>query len=156
MARSKTDRHNKILELIAQHEIETQGELLSLLVEAGFLVTQATVSRDIRELKAVKANISIGEGRHKYAVIPQRDATGITDKSIRILTDGIVSMKCAQNIVVIKTLEGFAMGVAACVDALEEPDVIGTIAGDDTIFCIVQNNKRGGLLIKKLHSIIKG
>jgi len=153
---SKQERHNKIIELIRDSEIETQEELCELLNKSGYNITQATISRDIRELKLIKANGAIDAGRQKYAVMLTQEETGVTEKSMRILRDGIISMKCVQNILVIKTLGGLAMGVAASVDALDEPDIIGTIAGDDTIFCIVQNNKRGVMLIKKFDAIING
>jgi len=153
---SKEDRQNKIVELIAENEIETQDELNVFLTKAGFFVTQATVSRDIRELRLIKK--SVGGNKLIYSVFtPQDDALLKAEKFnkfMRILRDGIVSMQCVQNILVIKTLEGLAMGVAESVDALEEPDIIGTIAGDNTIFCVVKSNKRGNLLIKKIGSIV--
>ena len=153
---SKQERQNKILELISANEIETQEELCEMLIEAGFNVTQATISRDIRELKLIKTSRAIEYGRLKYAVFGNTEnEILISGKLRRILKDGVVSIKCVQNIVVIKTLEGLAMGVAASVDALKEPDIIGTIAGDDTIFCVVSSNKRGNVLIKKLQSIIQ-
>ena len=153
---TKQERHSKIREIITNYEVETQDELNEFLKQAGFEVTQATISRDIRELKLVKVNIAADYGKQKYAVLPDPKNVSISDKSKRILRDGIISMECSQNILVIKTLEGLAMGVAASVDALREPDIIGSIAGDNTIFCVVRSNKHGNLLIKKLNLIIQG
>jgi len=156
---SKQDRQDKIIEIITENEIETQDELNEMLIDSGYSVTQATISRDIRELKLIKSSGAKDKSKLVYAVISQGESSFNEfgyGKSMRFLRDGIISMQCVQNILVIKTLSGLAMGVAASVDALEEPDIIGTIAGDDTIFCVVRSNKRGVLLMKKINSIIKG
>ena len=126
----KKDRHQKIKELVEQYEIETQEELADKLKEAGYVVTQATVSRDIRELKLSK--IPMGAGRQKYAVLSNNDHY-LGDKYIRVLRDGFVSMDMAQNILVIKTVSGMAMAVAAALDAMKLKEIVGSIAGDDTI-----------------------
>ena len=126
----KKSRHAKIKELIEQYEIETQEELADKLNHSGFKVTQATVSRDIRELKLSK--IPMGDGRQKYTVLMHPD-TFLSDKYIRVLKDGLVSMDMAQNILVIKTVSGMAMAVAAAVDAMKFKEIVGSIAGDDTI-----------------------
>jgi len=158
MSGSKQDRQDKIIELITGNEIETQDELNEMLIDSGYSVTQATISRDIRELKLIKSSGAKDKSKLVYAVFSKNDSP-VNEygygKSRRFLQDGIVSMQCAANILVIKTLSGLAMGVAASVDALEEPDIVGTIAGDDTIFCVVRSNKRGVLLMKKINSIIK-
>ena len=112
----KKKRHEKIYELIDRHAIETQEELADRLREAGFQVTQATVSRDIRELKLSK--ISVGMGRQKYVAFTQ-DEVHLGDKYIRVLKEGYVSMALAQNLLVMKTVPGMAMAVAAAVDALK-------------------------------------
>jgi len=155
---SKQERQTKIVELIAEYEVETQDELNELLTASGYSVTQATVSRDIRELKLIKTGSADGS-RLVYTVLSPRDGTdqeeGKSERLGFILRNGIVSMQCAQNILVIKTLSGLAMGVAASVDALMDPDIVGTIAGDDTIFCVVSSNKRGVMLLKKINSMIK-
>jgi len=155
MSMSKQDRQNLILDFVAGNEIETQDELSELLVRSGVCVTQATISRDIRELKLIKTTCAKDATRMKYAVFSPVESNSIADKSRRILKDGVISVTCASNIVVIKTLEGLAMGVAASVDALEDPELVGTIAGDNTIFCVTRSNKRGLLFIKKLNSILK-
>ena len=109
----KKIRHRKIVELVEKHDIETQEELAGLLKKEGFGVTQATVSRDIRELKLSK--ISMGNGRQKYVVLKQ-DESHMEDKYIRVLRDGFSSMDMAQNILVIKTVSGMAMAVAMALE----------------------------------------
>lgn len=132
----KLERHSKIVELIGKYEIETQEELAEKLTQAGFNVTQATVSRDIRELKLTKVP---GEnGRQRYMVLESSRGTSAS-KYIRILKDGFVSMDMAQNILVIKTVSGMAMAVAAALDAIKFHEVVGCIAGDDTIMCAVRS-----------------
>ena len=132
----KLERHSKIVELIGKYEIETQEELAEKLTQAGFNVTQATVSRDIRELKLTKVP---GEnGRQRYMVLESPRGTSAS-KYIRILKDGFVSMDMAQNILVIKTVSGMAMAVAAALDAIKFHEVVGCIAGDDTIMCAVRS-----------------
>ena len=131
----KLERHSKIVELIGKYEIETQEELAEKLTQAGFNVTQATVSRDIRELKLTKVP---GEnGRQRYMVLESPRGTSAS-KYIRILKDGFVSMDMAQNILVIKTVSGMAMAVAAALDAIKFHEVVGCIAGDDTIFVLLR------------------
>ena len=131
----KVNRHAKIVELINKYQIETQDELAEYLNEAGFKVTQATVSRDIRDLKLTK--VPAENGRQKYAVL-QSAQNGMTEKYVRILRDGFSSMDMAQNILVLKTVSGMAMAVAAALDAMHREDVVGTIAGDDTIFVLLR------------------
>ncbi len=132
----KESRHEKIRELIGQYEIETQEELAERLKAEGYRVTQATVSRDIRELKLSKIP---GEGgRQKYVVYEHGDSQ-LGDKYIRVLKDGYTSMNVAQNILVMKTVSGMAMAVAAAIDNLEVPGVVGSIAGDDTVMCAIHS-----------------
>mgnify|MGYP001040341675 FL=1 len=132
----KKKRHEKIIELIGQYEIETQEELADRLRDAGYQVTQATVSRDIRELKLSK--ISSGSGRQKYIAFT-RDETHLGDKYIRVLREGYVSMELAQNLLVMKTVSGMAMAVAAAVDALKLDEIVGCIAGDNTIMMAMRS-----------------
>lgn len=132
----KAKRQGKILELIGKHEIETQEELTDFLEKEGFQVTQATVSRDIRELGLTKA--SSGGGRHKYTVRAQAGENQ-SEKYTRVFRDGFVSMDMAQNILVIKTVPGMAMAAAAALDAMDIAEVVGCIAGDDTIMCAVRS-----------------
>ena len=126
----KKRRHAKIIELIETYNIETQEELAGKLLEAGFEVTQATVSRDIRELRLSK--VPDGKGRQRYAFLGREEAF-MGDRYIRVLREGFLSMEVAQNLVVIKTGVGMAMAVAAAIDAMKFPEVLGCIAGDDTI-----------------------
>lgn len=131
----KKIRHARILEVIQKHDVETQEELAEYLREAGFTVTQATVSRDIKELKLSK--VPLRNGRQKYIVLKQEDSH-LGDKYIRVLRDGFSSMDMAQNILVVKTVSGMAMAVAAALDAMRFPEIVGCIAGDDTIFVAVR------------------
>lgn len=132
----KAKRQRKIIELISDHDIETQEELAKMLVDSGFCVTQATVSRDIRELNLLKT--SAGTGGQKY-VIPTTTTITPDSKYMRVLNDGILSMQCAENMLVIKTVSGMAMAVGAAVDAMNIDKILGCIAGDDTIMCVIKN-----------------
>lgn len=132
----KVNRHAKIIELINRYQIETQEELASRLNEEGFKVTQATVSRDIRDLKLTK--IPAEGGKQRYA-LHQNNGSGMSDKYIRVLRDGYVSMDMAQNILVIKTVSGMAMAVCAALDAMHWNEIVGSIAGDDTIMCAIRS-----------------
>lgn len=147
----KKVRQGKIVEIVQEHEVETQEELAGRLREAGFAVTQATVSRDIRELKLSK--ISTGEGRQKYIVLEQGDEH-IGGKYIRVLREGFLSMDMAQNILVIKTAAGMAMAVAAALDALQFAEVVGCIAGDDTIFVAVRTVEETQALMEKIGAVV--
>ena len=143
--------HAKIIETIQKHDVETQEELANYLRDAGLTVTQATVSRDIRELQLSK--IPTGNGRLKYIVLKQDDSH-MGDKYIRVLSDGMLSMDMAQNILVCKTVSGMAMAVAAALDALKFPEIVGCIAGDDTIFVAVRTTGETQVLIDKIHKIL--
>lgn len=147
----KKTRHGKIIELIQKYDVETQEELAARLREAGFAVTQATVSRDIRELKLSK--VPAAGGRQKYVVLKQDDGH-MGDKYIRVLRDGFVSMDMAQNILVMKTVSGMAMAVAAALDALKFTEIVGCIAGDDTIFLAVRTVEETQALMEKLHNML--
>ena len=146
----KVKRQSKILELIRENDIETQEMLADLLNKAGFNVTQATLSRDIRELKLTKATMQ--SGKQKY-VATAKESSFVTERLNRVFRDGIVSIDYAQNIVVIKTLIGMAMAVAAALDSMENSEIMGTIAGDDTIFCVVKNESRAVKLTENLKAI---
>lgn len=148
----KKTRHRKIVEIIDKYDVETQEELANYLKEAGFDVTQATVSRDIRELKLTK--VSIGNGRQRYVVFRQNDAH-MEDKFTRVLRDGFVSMDMAQNILVVKTVAGMAMAVAAAIDALKFKEVVGCIAGDDTIMVAVRTIEDTKALMDKIHKMME-
>ena len=147
----KTERHKKIKELIKDNNIETQEELAEALKGAGFDVTQATVSRDIKELNLFKA--SAGGNSRKYVVPDTQDSVS-NEKYVHVLREGFVSMECACNLLVIKTVPGMAMAVCAAVDALELSEVIGTIAGDDTIMAATAGAEQAGRLLKKLSGFV--
>ena len=147
----KKNRHRKIVEIIDKYDVETQEELAAYLKEAGFSVTQATVSRDIRELQLSK--VPAGNGKQKYIVISQDDGK-LGDKYIRVLRDGFSSMEMAQNILVIKTVSGMAMAVAAALDALKFSEIVGCIAGDDTIMVAVRTVDETKTLMDKIHNMI--
>ena len=148
----KLERHSKIVELIGKYEIETQEELADYLNQAGFAVTQATVSRDIRELKLTK--VQSESGKQRYMVLQNQGS--FSDKYIRILRDGYLSMDMAQNILVIKTVSGMAMAVAAALDALHFSELVGCIAGDDTIMCAIRTVDDTILMMDKLKKLITG
>lgn len=148
----KKSRHEKIRELIEQYEIETQEELAERLKKEGYHVTQATVSRDIRELKLSKIP---GEGgRQKYVVYENGDSQ-LGDKYIRVLKDGYASMDVAQNILVMKTVSGMAMAVAAAVDAMKMPEIVGCIAGDDTIMIAIRTADDTILVMDKIKKMLR-
>lgn len=147
----KVERHSKIVELIGKYEIETQEELAEYLNRAGFNVTQATVSRDIRELKLTKA--ATEGGKQKYMVLQSQ--TNFSDKYIRILQDGYLSMDMAQNILVLKTVAGMAMAVAAALDAMHFHEIVGCIAGDDTVMCAIRTAEDTATVMEELEKIVK-
>ncbi len=132
----KKNRHGRIIELIEEHDIETQEELAEWLRQDGYDVTQATVSRDIRALHLSK--VPAGNGKQKYAALQQPGA-GMGDKYARVLREGMTSMDTAQSVLVIKTVPGMAMAVAAALDAMHMKEIVGTIAGDDTIMMAIRS-----------------
>ncbi len=148
----KTSRQSKIIEIIQKYDVETQEELSEYLVKEGYKVTQATVSRDIRELKLTK--ISMNNGRQKYAVIGDDDEV-MTAKYKRVLAEGFLSMDMAQNILVIKTVSGMASAVCAALDAMKMNEIVGSIAGDDTIMCAIRTVEDTLVVMKKIRKIVE-
>lgn len=156
----KKKRQEQIIEIIQNHEVETQEDLAGYLTEAGYAVTQATVSRDIRELSLEK--VPGQKVRQKYAMrstIPvaaeiKHPAAQPANRYVTLLQDGIVSMEQAGNLLVIKTAVGMAMAVAAALDAMEIEGIIGCIAGDDTIMCAVKTEKMVQNVIENLQNLI--
>ncbi len=146
----KIERHTKIVELISKFDIETQEDLADKLNQAGFNVTQATVSRDIRELKLTK--VSTDGNRQRYVVLQSQEGW-MSEKYIRVLQDGFLNMTKASNILVIKTVSGMAMAVAAALDAMQFKEVLGCIAGDDTIFCATRSDEETLTLMEKMRKI---
>ena len=147
----KIGRHAKIVDLIGKYDIETQEELAEYLREAGYRVTQATISRDIRELKLTK--IPTNDGKQKYALM-QNQSTGMNEKYLRVLKDGFVSMDMAQNILIVKTVSGMAMAVAAAIDEMHWTEVAGCIAGDDTIMCAIRSTDDTIRVMDKIARIV--
>ena len=144
----KMKRHSQIIRLINQYDIETQEELVEKLNESGFQVTQATVSRDIRELKLTK--IAKPGGRLKYGVLQNVDQE-MSRKYVNVLRASFQSMDLAQNILVIKTVSGMAMAAAADMDFQE---IVGCIAGDNTIMCAVRSADEALLLMEKIRKML--
>lgn len=148
----KTNRQSKIIEIIQKNEVETQDELSALLEKDGFRVTQATVSRDIRELKLTK--IPTASGRQKYTVITDAPEN-LSKKYERVLREGFLSMDMAQNILVIKTVSGMASAVCAAIDAMKMREIVGSIAGDDTIMCAIRTVDDTYAVMKKIRRIVE-
>ena len=148
----KTRRQSKILELIQKNDIETQEELSAYLVNEGYKVTQATVSRDIREMKLTK--VSLSNGKQKYVVLTDA-REDMAEKFVRVFRDGFVSMDMAQNILVIKTVSGMAMAVAAALDSLNYNEIVGSIAGDDTIMSAIRSVEDTVALMGKLRKLLE-
>ena len=147
----KTKRQTKMLELIKKHDIETQEELSDYLQKEGYQVTQATVSRDIRELKLTK--VAMSNGRQKYAALTEANED-LSEKYTRVFRDAFVSMDMAQNILVIKTVSGMAMAVCAAIDSLKWNEVVGSIAGDDTIMCVIRSTDDAVKTMDKISKIV--
>lgn len=149
----KNARQTQIIRLIEKYNIETQEELADRLNESGFQVTQATVSRDIRELHLIK--VSDGQGKSRYSII-QNDVGHLSKKYSRVLKDAYVSMDTAGNLLVMKTVPGMAMAAAAALDSLGWPEILGCIAGDDTIMCAIHSPQDAKVVMGKLMTIIEG
>ena len=149
----KAARHAMILDLIERYNIETQDELATRLRESGFNVTQAMVSRDIKELRLVKV-IMEDIGTYKYATVAKAEA-GLQDRFIRIFSQSVISVSASGNIIVLKTLSGAANAAAEAIDFLNLSEVVGTLAGDNTIFIVVKDPKNVLDLMKKFQSIMK-
>ena len=147
----KINRHAKIYELINKYNVETQEELADLLNQEGYKVTQATVSRDIRDLKLTK--VQTKEGRQKYAALKTTQSE-LAEKYARILKDGFVSMDAAMNLLVIKTVSGMAMAVAAAIDEIGWTEIVGSIAGDDTIMCAIRTLEDVSAVMDKMRKVV--
>ncbi|MBE5927579.1 MAG: arginine repressor [Lachnospiraceae bacterium] len=147
----KLERHKRIIDIINNEDVETQEELALKLEQSGYNVTQATVSRDIRELKLSKVVVG---GKQKYALM-QQEESDLNEKYLRILRDGVIGLDMAQNILVVKTVAGMAMAVAAAIDALEWYEIAGCIAGDDTIMCAVRTVDDTMSVMERLNKMVK-
>ena len=146
----KTKRHSKIVELINSYDIETQEEPAQRLEEDCCAVTQATVSRDIRDLKLSK--VVMANGKQKYSLMPKQD--GISEKYVRILGEAFVSMDMAQNILVVKTVSGMAMAAAAALDSMQMSEIVGCIAGDDTIMAAIRSVEDTVVVMERIRKLV--
>lgn len=147
----KSRRHRKIKELITNHEIETQEDLVQSLRNEQFEVTQATVSRDIRELQLIK--VPLNNGRYKYS-LPAEQKMNSMEKFKRMLEDNYVHIEAADNLVVMKCLPGTANAIGAMIDNMEWEELMGTICGDDTILMICRSASQGEQVVNKILSNI--
>ena len=146
----KNARQNKILELIEEYEISTQEALIQKLSEHGFESTQTTISRDIRQLRLIKG--PTGRGTYKYVAPEVRrgnDAPGHNSA----LTDAVLKIEAAQNLIVVKTMAGMANAIAVCIDSLQIKDIIGSVAGDDTILLVFKSNEKAEAIGAELKSV---
>ncbi|MBR0424607.1 MAG: arginine repressor [Clostridia bacterium] len=148
----KSKRHSMILKLIASENIETQEELAKLLSAHGFEVTQATVSRDIKELRLIK--VQTGEGRYKYATV-ERAESDMQDRFISLFSNCVISISSAGNIIVIKTMAGSASVAAEAIDSMKWSEIAGSIAGDNTIFVAIKDGRSISEVIKKFQKMVQ-
>lgn len=148
----KTQRHKKIIELVNRKPIETQEDLADELNREGFKVTQATVSRDIKELRLIK--VSTGDNRYRYAVSGEKFTRGGQSKIKRVFRDSVIALDHSENIMVVKTTPGAAQSVALVIDNEGSPEIIGTVAGDDTVIVVVKPKSAVGRLMKKFNSYL--
>lgn len=147
----KSGRHAKILEIISEYPVETQDEIIARLKESGYKATQATISRDIKDLRLVKTLGS--DGKYRYISDASRSSNNLTAFE-QLFSGSVVSVVCARNIVVIKTLSGMANAVCASLDSTENPSIVGTIAGDDTIFAACSDDRSAAELTDSLKQYI--
>ena len=143
----KSGRHAKILEIISEHPVETQDEIIARLRDAGYKATQATISRDIKDLRLVKTLGS--DGKYRYTSDTNRSAD-LRNSFFQLFSTSVVSIDNAQNIVVIKTLSGMANAVCAAMDSTDHSAIVGTIAGDDTIFVACRTTENAADLTQSL------
>ena len=148
----KTVRQVAILDIIEKQEIETQEELASALNARGIRVTQATVSRDIKELRLLK--VLTPSGKYKYATGDQAD-NNLTDRFIRMLAESLLSVSSANNLIVVKTLSGSANVAAEALDSMHWPEVLGTLAGDNTVLLIIRSNEETITVNSRLREMMK-
>lgn len=148
----RTARHAKILEIISQKEIETQEELCQELNKINYVVTQATISRDIKDLRLFK--VSGIEKKYRYAYINE-SKNEISPKMKGLFRDCVVSIRCAQNLVVVKTLTGNGGNAGTVVDKLGFPEIVGCVAGDDTLLVVCTDNEAAVSVVDKINEFMK-
>ena len=149
----KNDRQAMILEIIGRENIETQEQLLTRLQARGFRCTQATISRDIKQLHLIKE--PVGQGRYRYTVSSQRNRLNVADKLRTIFRESIISVDFAQNIVVVKTMAGLANAAAAALDGMNVPYMVGTLAGDDTAFLLMRDTESARTFCEEIHEMLR-
>ena len=149
----KKNRLDKIIDIITTCEVETQDELITYLKDAGYAVTQATVSRDIRELKLAK--VMTGQGSYRY-VLPREEVAESKLHISNALAETIVRVECANNLVVLHTYPGMAQAVALEVDNLRHGNILGCVAGDDTILIVSSDNDSAALISEQIRELIRG
>ena len=149
----KQSRHQKILEIISKYEISTQDGLIEKLAEEGFAVTQATISRDIKELHLVKERTA--RGTYKYVVSLHRGRTDLANRLQTIFRESVTSFDMAQNLIVLKTMPGLANAAAAALDGMDIPNMVGSIAGDDTAVLIMRSNEYAEQFCHEIRLMLK-
>ncbi len=149
---NKYGRQSLILQIIKDNCIQTQDDLSRKLSEHGVVATQATISRDIRELRLIKV---LADGVYKYSTTSVETASDFESRLKNVFSESVVSVESAKNIVVVKTLSGMAQAAASSIDAMEYPDVLGCIAGDDTIMVVATDDKYAAKISSKLKTMIK-
>ena len=149
----KNDRQNMILEIISQENIETQEQLLSRLQERGIISTQATISRDIKQMHLIKE--PVGQGVYKYAVSGNRTKLNFAEKLRTIFRESITSIAYAQNIVVLKTMPGLASAACSALDNMDITYMVGSLAGDDTVMIVMRDANSAAAFCGEIKSIIK-
>lgn len=149
----KNDRQSRILEIIERESIDTQELLQQRLMEVGISCTQATISRDIKQLHLIKE--PVGQGKYRYAVSIQRNKLNVADKLRTIFRESIISVDCAQNLVVIKTMAGLANAAAAALDSMNLSYVVGSLAGDDTALLVMRDPESARTFCDEIHEMLK-
>jgi len=149
----KNDRQTKILEIIERESIDTQEQLQQRLQEMGITCTQATISRDIKQLHLIKE--PIGQGKYRYAISVQRNKLNVADKLRTIFRESIISVDSAQNLVVVKTMSGLANAAAAALDSMNIPYMLGSLAGDDTALLVMRDNESARSFCEEIHEMLK-
>ena len=149
----KNDRQNHLLQIISEESIETQEQLLERLQSRGIKSTQATISRDIKELHLIKE--PAGQGRYRYAVSTHRTKLNFADRLRTIFRESLLTVDYAQNIVVIKTMPGLAHGAASALDGMTISEMVGTLAGDDTVMIVMRNTESAAAFVAEIKEMLR-
>ena len=149
----KNDRQNHLLQIITEESIETQEQLLERLRARGIKSTQATISRDIKELHLIKE--PAGQGRYRYAVSAHRTKLNFADRLRTIFRESLLSAEYAQNIVVIKTMPGLTQGAASALDGMTIADMVGSLAGDDTVMIVMRDTESAAAFVVEIREMLR-